>query len=177
VAAVLVELKQLEALEMDGSRLHVPDDVPRTEHALVIVQAVAGLSKLQSLGLVHVEFGRQAAMELSGLSQLTQLRLTCCGLVDYDVNVIAVQLTALQELAVGYNPHIADSVLPVIARNLRQLVSLQLMHTKVSDLGLQWLRQMPQLRKVGVCKRLTSSPALAGADLDVDDHACVVCLR
>uniref|UniRef100_A0A383VMV4 Uncharacterized protein n=1 Tax=Tetradesmus obliquus TaxID=3088 RepID=A0A383VMV4_TETOB len=175
LAAVLGELKQLEAFELHGSGMFLPDGAPSTEHSLQIVRAAAGLSQLQSLQLAHVEFGRQAAMQLSGLSQLTQLKLVGCSLVDYDVNVLALQLTALRVLEVPYNPRFGDSVLPVIAHHLQQLSSLQKMHTGVTELGLQWLRGMQQLRKLGVCRGLASSPALAETHLDVDHYACAVC--
>jgi hypothetical protein len=150
LAAVLAPLKQLQALVLDGCGLRVPDDVPRTEHAWQIAQALAGMSRLQSLQLAFIQFGRQVAPVLSDLSQLTSLQLRGCALVDYDVNVLALRLTALQELEVSYTSNVGDGVLPVIAHNLQQLSSLQLAHTGVSDLGLQWVRCMQRLRKLGV---------------------------
>jgi hypothetical protein len=175
LAAVLAPLKQLQALVLHGFGLHMPDDVPRTEHAWQIAQALAGLPHMQSLKLATIPFGRQVAPVLSGMSQLTSLKLPGCSLVDYDVNVLALRLTALQELQVSYTADVSDGVLPVIAHNLQQLSSLQLMHTGVSDVGLQWVRGMQRLRILGVCSKLISSPALAGIDADVDRHACVLC--
>jgi hypothetical protein len=91
------------------------------------------------------------------------------------VIVQALRLTALQELEILYTADVGDSVLPVIAHNLQQLSSLQLMHTGVSSVGLQWVRGMQRLRKLGVCSKLIASSALAGIDADVDRYACVLC--
>jgi hypothetical protein len=158
-----------------GFGLNFPADVPITEHALQIGQALAGLPHMQSLKLATIPFGREVAPVLSGMSQLTSLKLPGCSLVDYDVNVLALQLTALQELEVSYTADVGDGVLPVLAHNLQQLSSLQLTHTGVSDVGLQWVRGMQRLRKLGVCSKLIASPALAGIDAAVDRYACVLC--
>jgi hypothetical protein len=177
VAAVVAGLKQLEAFELSGRGMHEPADVPRAEHVLDIAQAVAGLPRLQRLQLAHNEFGREAAMVLSGMSQLTCLQLMGCALNSYDVNVLAVKLAALQALEASYTPDVGDCVLPVIAHNLKHLSSLELMHTGVTELGLQWLAEMHHLRKVGVCPRLAASVALADRDLLIEADACLVCLH
>ncbi|KAF6259136.1 hypothetical protein COO60DRAFT_1638606 [Scenedesmus sp. NREL 46B-D3] len=73
LARVLPELKQLRALEVHGSGMHMPDDIPRAEHALQIAQAQ--LSSLQLTNTDVSDVGLQWLREMQLLQQLQEVGL------------------------------------------------------------------------------------------------------
>jgi hypothetical protein len=162
----LLPLVQLQELSIDGRCFtsgEEDDDIVDTG-AGAVLHAVAGMQCLRRLKLNSILCTSEAITELAAvphLKALTQLQMTNCRLDDYAVTVLALQLTALQKLGIGFNFDVGDIVMPVIAHSLTQLSSLQLWHTCVSSLGVRWLTGLQQLKEVGICSRTAGVAATA----------------
>lgn len=106
LAATLAPLKLLESLEVDwpersDRELAVLGDLASTTRMASCGRAVGGLTCLTSLKLLNVPLQRGAAVDITNLQQLTNLKLSRCQLDDYAVNIFALRLTGENVICMG----------------------------------------------------------------------------
>jgi len=93
LAAALKPLKQLQKLDLSWDPDHPGVRWWPDEAKLGCVSALTGMPELSKLWLKGLPLPRAAAGSIGQLQQLTSLRLMCCDVDDYCVNVAALNLT------------------------------------------------------------------------------------
>lgn len=175
LAASLRSLTKLEKLKLDFD-VQQPTNTLLVEENVQVAKAISGLAALRSLKLRYIPLTHSAAEVLAcsaAAGQLTQLQVELCGLQDNGVKVIACHCTSLMQLNLCGCKDVSSSVLPVIAKQLQQLTSLDLRHTAVSNTGLHYVSHLKQLGWCGTSISVSQQAKLRSAG--VDDVHCMYC--
>lgn len=160
ITAAIKPLTQLVNNQVQGAHFHPLDGfISSTAASLPFVESVVRLPRLRSLALEFLFCSPEAATALAAATGLTKLSLSDCGLDDYMVNTLILDMPGLQHLNFCNNAAVTNAVMPVIIKLLPRLESLHLTHTLVTPLGLQRLTALQHLRELRVCKTMQEAAA------------------
>lgn len=66
--------------------------------------------------------------------------------------------TGVQELSLEDNKKVTDVSMPTVGKLMQQLTYISLRHTGITQMGLEWLQQLPRLTSVYTCKCNVTNP-------------------
>lgn len=100
-------------------------------------------------------------LSLKGRQSVPWSRGTTCMLDAWWMDVcVSCHNTGLQELHLDDNNKVTDVSMPTVGQLMQQLTYLDLRHTRITQVGLEWLQQLPRLTKVYTCKCNVTNPKI-----------------
>lgn len=78
--------------------------------------------------------------------------------------------TGLEHFCLDGNKKVTDASMPTVGRLLQELTFIDVRHTRITQVGLAWLQQLPLLRSVCTCKCNVTNPKIR--QWSAWDNAC-----